>query len=390
MHADQVDSVHFYFKVCFSRIIDLFHVNVKNDVSRKVRTMMVDRSTMKANEYITKSVYWCLISMIWYKNLLFRCLPNTTYSTSRFVLWVMIFVSIIACSGWLFKNRRTGWSILKSLLFPYGFYTVFTYWKTFRVRIILVFLIASVISLLIGTFLMTRRINRRKKVKRIIKRRFFRCMVVTGDIITVAFAIIMIPVLLKGVFGMALFRPNTDSKIGNTAEEQTISFNIGTVTKLKEDEWKLLSTNDKLNVLQCVANIEAYHLGLPNELNVSAANLEVDTVANYSDAFHRISISLEHLENDTAEELLKACCHEAFHSYQHRLVDAYNESSEENKNLRIYKKVIRYADEFDSYLDGDDDFWSYYFQQCEKDARAYAEDAVRDYYSKIEEYSEEN
>ena len=92
------------------------------------------------------------------------------------------------------------------------------------------------------------------------------------------------------------------------------------------------------------------------------------------------------MENDSVEEVLNSCCHEAYHGYQHRLVDAYNESSEENQRLRIYRNVVYYIEEFGDYADGYEDFCSYYSQRCEMDARAYAEDAVVDYYSRIDEY----
>ena len=42
-----------------------------------------------------------------------------------------------------------------------------------------------------------------------------------------------------------------------------------------------------------------------------------------------------------------------------------------------------YAEEFSNYKEGARD---YYYQKCEIDAREYAEEAVADYYQRIEEY----
>ena len=56
------------------------------------------------------------------------------------------------------------------------------------------------------------------------------------------------------------------------------------------------------------------------------------------------------------------------------------------KGLQIYKSAVKYREEFGNYLDGDYDFCAYYYQNCEIDARDYAEDAVDDYYQRIEAY----
>lgn len=350
---------------------------------------MKDRSTMGKIEYVAESIFWGLISMIWYKNILFRCLPNLTYETSRLVLWGMLLASVVVCSGWFFSKKKTGWSVFISLLFPYGIYTIGAYWRTLQNRIVIVLLISTVLSLLYGILVMTRRVNRRS-IKRVIAKRIHRCISAIGAIFSAAMAVIMVPLLLQGAFGVTLFKSSIEANIGAKAEEQTISNNIDTVLKLQEEEWCSLSTKDKLDVLQCVANIEAHYLGISNELNVGAANLPEYTLACYSDSSHTIYINLEHLENDPVDEVLNSCCHETYHSYQHRLVDAYNEASEEVQKLRIYRNTVHYVDEFGAYVDGYEDFCSYYSQQCEKDARTYAEDAVEDYYSRINEYLEED
>lgn len=347
---------------------------------------MKDRSSMGPIEYVVESMFWGLISMIWYKNILFRCLPNLTYEISRFVLWSMMLVSIVISSVYLFRKKRTGWSVFISLLFPYGLYTIETYWRTLHNRIVIILLISTVISLLLGIIMMTRKISRRKNLKRVIVKRIQRCASVTGNIFSIAMAVIMVPLLLQGAFGMTLFKSSVEANTGIEAEEQTISNNIDMVLKLQEKEWCLLSTNEKLNVLQCVANIEAHYLGISNEMNVGASNLPEYTLACYSDASHTIYFNLEHLENDPADEVLNSCCHEAYHSYQHRLVDAYNNATEDVRKLRAYRNTANYVDEFGAYVDGYEDFCLYYSQHCEKDARIYAEDAVEDYYSRINEY----
>ena len=155
---------------------------------------------------------------------------------------------------------------------------------------------------------------------------------------------------------------------------------------LQNEKWIELDVEEKLDVMQTIANIEASYLGLPNELNVSVANLQENRLGSYSDGIRTIYIDLSHLESASAREVLNTCAHEAYHSYQHRLIDAYNSTDENVKNLMLYKKAVTYQAEFENYVDGTQDFDLYYGQSCEADARKYAKSAVEDYYNKIYDY----
>ena len=108
-------------------------------MQKKARLYMKDKNTMGKIEYIVENIIWIVTSMIWHKKILFRCLPNITYTTSRIVLWSMLFASIAICFLWSFRKRRTIQNILISLLFPYGIYTVCSYWKILQSRIIVIF-----------------------------------------------------------------------------------------------------------------------------------------------------------------------------------------------------------------------------------------------------------
>lgn len=334
-------------------------------------------------------LFYAIISMIWYKNLLFRCIPNLTYTESKWLLWLMIGVSILAYTLILDIHKWTGWTVVKALSIPYGVYTVIVYSKTVSSWMTIVFVAASIIAISYSILLLLRKIKNRKNKAKIIKHRLQRCSVGTQSIATVALLLVMGIVAVNGVFGNNILNSAKPAIAHNQSNPQTISNNIDTVLLLQEDKWSTLTTQEKLDTLQTVANIEANYLGLPNELNVGAANLDEDTLACYDDSTHTISIDLDHLENDSAYDVLKSCCHEAYHSYQHRLVDAYNASDEQLRELRLFKAAARYSNEFDGYADGDNDFYTYYFQDCEIDARDYAIDAVEDYYNRIDEYLKE-
>ena len=141
-----------------------------------------------------------------------------------------------------------------------------------------------------------------------------------------------------------------------------------------------------LNVLQTVANVEQRYLGLSNELNVGAANLREGLISYYYDQTHEIVIDIDSLMNDSSWQLLDSLTHEAFHSYEHRIVDAFNAADESIRKLRLFRNVDSYASEFDDYTSGQEDFYHYYNQSCESDAREYAESAVSEYKKRIDKY----
>ena len=49
-----------------------------------------------------------------------------------------------------------------------------------------------------------------------------------------------------------------------------------------------------------------------------------------------------------------------YHAYQHRLVDLWNHADQGSKDLKIFRRVISYEEEFQNYVDSGEDFYSYY------------------------------
>ena len=144
-----------------------------------------------------------------------------------------------------------------------------------------------------------------------------------------------------------------------------------------------------MDVLQTVTNIEGRYLGIPNKLTVEAKELLDTTLASYLDETHTLYINEDFLSGGPAKEVLTACCHEVYHAYQHRIVDAYHHADEREKDLQIYRKALLYSKEFENYTSGTENYFTYYTQQCEIDARSYAASAADEYMERIAEYLEE-
>lgn len=76
-----------------------------------------------------------------------------------------------------------------------------------------------------------------------------------------------------------------------------------------------------------------------------------------------ITINVEHLANDSSEDVLDTLLHEARHAYRHATVDAFNEIegklTEEAKFLSCFKTIESYCDNFGNYISGNKNFYSY-------------------------------
>ena len=344
------------------------------------------KNTMKVKEFIGEHIWWIIVAWIWYKTILFRCLPHYTTKESRLFLFGII---IVCCGiGILFeiRSQRNEMSVLMNLLTGYGCYSVWAYYPIKPVFIRRTITVAVIIALVYSILILCRKIRCKSRFKRILLLRAMRAVQASKEFICLSLAIIMIVIGVNVVFGTSLVTPSISPAERSRIDEWTIANNMSSLVLLQEDKWATLSLEEKLDVLQVVANIEQRYLGLSNELTVGADNLSEGLTGSYSDSEHRIIVSLDSLMNDSAYELTDTIAHEAYHAYQHRMVEAYDEASEEFKTLLLFYDATLYKEEFAHYIDGSKDAHDYYSQKCETSARRYAKTAVDDYYSKINKY----
>lgn len=116
--------------------------------------------------------------------------------------------------------------------------------------------------------------------------------------------------------------------------------------------------------------------------------LPEEKLAYYIDIKYLVSFNEKRIEIERPEKILEACLHEAFHSYEYRLLDLYEASDSQYYDLLIFKRAEMYSYEMKNYISGNDDisFAYYYNQQMEIDAREYSAKRVKEYLNEIEEY----
>ncbi len=347
---------------------------------------MKPRNTLSKTEFVLYHLWWIVISWIWYKSLLFRCLGPHSLKESRWILAGLIL--ICAGSGMLleWKRQRNHISMAMNLLAAFGAYAALTYLSISRKLILAVMITAGILAAAYFVYMVCYRIGDRRNAGKILMRRIRRAAVGGRNILCTGMAFIMIFLVLRTIFGSSLVESSVSPARQAEVEEQTIANHMDTLVLLEDDVWEKLSVGDRLNVLQVVANIEQRYLGLPHELNVGVLNLRERLAGYYNDDRHEIIVSMDCLLHDSPFSLVDVIAHEAYHAVQCRMVDAYDAASDDAKPLIFFYDASVYKDEFANYTDGIEDFCGYYSQKCEADARDYAEEAAYEYYIRISEY----
>ena len=337
--------------------------------------------------YVFENVFWAIISMICFKSILFRCIPGKTLTVSQIALWGLLLIFTTFGLLITFKSRRNNISVFVNIVLPYEIYTLLAFGKDMTPLVVAAIVTSFVMCCSYLVMIFSQKIMNEARRRQIVQRRIKFGLLGARTIAAFCMMILVIPIGINSVFGGTMAFKTTTAEVPNSEAEYTIAANIGTVSNLLQDRWDTLNLNEKANTLQTVANIEASYLGLPHELNVKIDTLRESTIAQYDDRTHTITVSITYLESMPAEEMLDSICHESYHAYQHRLIDAYNSVDVEYRDLLTFYFVPIYEEEFQNYVDGKDDDLAYYFLMCEMKARDYAEESVIDYYNKIEMYT---
>ena len=347
---------------------------------------MKDKSTMTGIEYLEEILICSFISMIWYKNLLFHCIPQKSYEMSRYILYGMI-IFFLVISLICFRYRKSAKTVAITVILPYGIYTLITYFSIRQKLITRTLIIVIILAGLYCVLRMTRKVRCRKKLWRTVKGRIYDCMCVSQGILALGLILIMLVIASGRIFGNTLLKSSVKPVQDGATSEETINNNMKTILLLQEEKWESLSAQNRLDVLQVVANIECHYNGLPNEINVGVASLGEYTLGAYDDNTHTVFINIDHLKNDTAHSVLDTLLHEVYHSVEYRMLDVYETTNPNFRNLRIFGNSRYYSDEFRDYKTGSNSTYDEYFEQySEADSRAYAKEGVQDYYKRIEEY----
>lgn len=350
-------------------------------------------NTLSTRDYVIETLFWAIIAFVWYQNLFFTNIEGKTVGGSNVILIIMVVLAIavnmVLTISW---NRTTG-SAITSVLIPYGVYSYITYAKYITKVYRIIAWVAIGICVLAMIYILAVKLHAKSKRRRIFRKA--KMAYSTFRFVGAAASVSLIVCLFCNVYvGGALVSP-TEKPASSYGEEYTIAANIDTVLLLQEDEWLNLSLEERMDVLQCICNIEGNHLGLNRGIHIYASKLDENLLGYYNDSASSIQISIDLVESGDPYETLDCICHEMYHAGQARYVEIFESLDEDAQRSYFLYDASVYADEFHNYknarmADDVSDYLEYYGQWCEQDAREYANKAVLDYYSRIFEYLEQN
>jgi len=346
---------------------------------------MNNRNKQGIGSFVWDHIYWGGLSMVLYRSVLFHRIGGLDYTLSKLVLW-FIFLGLMGMGFTLtFRKRRNGLSVFVNVLLPFEVYAAFSYGFLLPP---FVFILLSFAVLMSGGYLvllLTQRYRKDVPLRQLVWNRIKRGLLGSRTIITCCMSIVILSAYVGCLMGYGIIGAGI-VPAAVQMEPVTLEENLDRLTDFRSEVWETLTIQEKMELLQTVADIEASYLGLGSGLPVCGESLEGNTLAEYRHTTGQIVVDLVCLEEDSGWDLLEYVCHEAYHAYQYELCELYAEVDERHQSLRLFSKTKTYAEEFRFYNNGSEDFYIYYYQNCEVDARQYADNALSDYYERINAY----
>ena len=329
-----------------------------------------NKSILKKNLkfFFISNLWTFFIGFMWY-SLLRRNLGSLNLIQSSIILYVFHLITsvITIISKW--RKRKDIYDSVFNTVFSLGIYTIITYF-VFRGVIIVIVLCISVISLavrvvfLIVQFRTNQDKNNTKK------------LIVTSckRISLVALSIIILICGYTRLFGPALMYSSAKATVNTDQQfEDALKSNISTIRELNNEEWIALNASERLDVLQCICDLESTMLGVSNcSLKVGVGDTDKGDLGYYDNQRQLIVIDSEHLLSSDSWEVCNTVCHETYHCFQQRLAELYMNTDSQYQGLCIFNHVAKYTQEINDYVDGQDNFIEYYAQDLESKARMFA------------------
>ncbi len=346
------------------------------------------KNTIGKFSYILANIYWVCISLICNQTVLFLPTDGHTANMSKLILWIIVITNVLLGIIFNFRNNRNYFSIIINILLPFEIYAILSYFVYFKKWAVITVVITVILSFGFALIIFLNNIPKGKFFSKPLFRLLKHIFLKTRIVAAICLCVFIIPLGINAFLGRDLYEPK--SSINASTEkisEWTIANHMEeSVLKIKPLTWNTLTIEQRLDVLAVLVNIERNYLGINHEIYLSADNLEENTLGCYVSNENRIKINIVHLKNSPVDKVIHTLLHECYHSYTRQQIEIYNLIPEEYKNMLLFRNAQIYQEEYSNYIDGDDSYYEYASQYCEKHANAYADNAVESYYKAIFEY----
>jgi len=272
------------------------------------------------------------------------------------------------------EDDRTGWRVAFDVLTPFGLYLVLKVAPQGPIYLWIAAVICIGTMLLYAAILFSAPIHHRKNRAFVLKMRF--CQLTSATwLLSKTMLCLFAAVAIGGtVLGFSAIRPAETQGHVRTAEDLgAVDLWWEPLQGLREERWAESTLQERVNLMQLIADIETAYLGLPEAPQVSCESARSTTLGFYTHKSRSVCINRDHLLYDPPDECLNTVLHEVYHSYQYYLCALYEDTDSDYRSLAFLRSARLYIDEFENYKSGREDYIGYYLQYCESDAREYAE-----------------
>ncbi len=325
------------------------------------------KNTMDSIEYIQNYAFAGEMCLLAYYYTVFVSLQGCTAPQSLLILEVALLCGLVVDLLPVFRIPKCGWSIITTMFFLLGGYTFVTYYRNNPVLYLGVLAAAVVMAIGYAVWKFPRRSSMGVKAVAAVAGIFF---------ILCSAAIKYIPqaenVLYKTVY--------TDA--------DALDAHIEELQRLKPESYAALTVDEKIQLLQMVADIEGRYLGLDTRIRIGCSDLKEDVLGYYKDSTKEIQIDTEYLDSEP-REVICLLCHEMYHAAQQQYARIYDKLSQDEKKSYFLTEAAEYAEELKHYKNGEEggahEYFSYYTQTLEREARAYGLVSTEQIFQRIDE-----
>lgn len=255
-----------------------------------------------------------------------------------------------------------------------------------RLSIVSVLIVVMVIMLYVAVFFIkshyAKKRHKKLSLKKFVKKRITRVIAIFVIIIegmaAISFTILYFVPEYRSEYIIAMKKYTTilSSINAEVLEIEELSlvemYQEDLLTLFSDNDYKVLSSEEKIYKLQNVTNYIMGNLGVNVPVQLKIENGLDDNLMGYTegDNIHLNSTVFE----SSGSWTLFTIYHEAYHIYQSHVCEAFNkfDVSHKDSNLMIYKELAQWSYEFEHYKSGVECYETYAEQSIEKTADEYA------------------
>lgn len=314
-----------------------------------------------------------------------EALQKTLMIRQSLLLFSVLFFGNLLFYVFIAQGKRNVFSLMLMVLFPaeivillgQKMYLSFL-WQPFAIYVLVAFLIEFSLFKLKCNYRKTRGhkyiIHKWNAIKGMIKHTITRL----GESFYCCLSAVFVCALFVAIIGGKKTYSTNVEVLNYIPTENLFEENRESLQKLNEEIFYNLSYQEKLDLLQVIANMESVFLGSSVVQLASDDMLEKGWAGYYDANNHMVVIDEQVVDGDFGvQEAVHVVLHEMFHVYQHDCINGVNFDNSDT-DLLFYRQVANWREEFHTYksfnieTDAYEDYLDYSNQSVERDAEGYA------------------